>query len=480
MPSKSKVRARGSHSFLGLSRRPLAHLAFFPEPNQNTTYDDDTHIHWNRNSNEPCPNIASGLSRFWGMLLWPIYVMGWGLVVGYVVAKMSQTPRSQMRSLLAACAFPNATAIPIALLAALRLDFPHTANLGSTNPMPYLSIYLLTYPILQWSVGGWLLSQPSAQDDDDDDDDSFVEMDLDEESHDDDEEAVVHECNVTKQQQVANDKSLAPRFETMSTEATALLLESQSSLSQDNVSVVCSTCSSSATNSTNSSSRSSGWCSCTGGGGAWKHQQSQQHSKSKSGGSCGCSLVLGQVLRQVLQPPVVGAASGFLVASVSPLRAQLVDMTDRNGNAPLEWAFAALFAVGQAAVPINMIILGVNLSQSLQKPQEPKLMQQLQGLDITTNGHEDNNKNDDDDKFTMSNKTMVWLVVGKLIIMPVIGCLSVVVFDANWWHLSHGECCQGECGWQCQDGITQWLLLLLLFCCQVIMLEYSWLPPLCS
>jgi len=40
--------------------------------------------------------------------------------------------------------------------------------------------------------------------------------------------------------------------------------------------------------------------------------------------------------------------------------------------APLEWLFDGLYAVGQAAVPINMIILGCNLSASYQTRQAKK------------------------------------------------------------------------------------------------------------
>ena len=55
---------------------------------------------------------------------------------------------------------------------------------------------------------------------------------------------------------------------------------------------------------------------------------------------------------------------GILFA-LTPLRGLLVDL-HRTSAAPLQWIFDGLYAVGQAAVPINMMILGCNFSASCQ------------------------------------------------------------------------------------------------------------------
>ena len=61
--------------------------------------------------------------------------------------------------------------------------------------------------------------------------------------------------------------------------------------------------------------------------------------------------------------------------------------------------------MGQAAVPINMIILGINLSSTFEKKKAKK--------------------NDDEvDNNMLPNPTMLAIVVGKMIVMPMIGIVS--------------------------------------------------------
>jgi hypothetical protein len=51
---------------------------------------------------------------------------------------------------MAAVAFGNSTGLPIVLLQCIHASFsPHT-QLGSVNPLVFLSVYLMLYPVLQW------------------------------------------------------------------------------------------------------------------------------------------------------------------------------------------------------------------------------------------------------------------------------------------------------------------------------------------
>jgi predicted permease len=118
---------------------------------------------------------------------------------------------------------------------------------------------------------------------------------------------------------------------------------------------------------------------------------------------------LNKIASRCLQPPVVGAISGLAVAA-TPLRGILVDIVDQSSHAPLQWFFDALYAVGQAAVPLNMMILGCNLSASY--------------------GAAFSEKNE-----YMSNQTMFAIVVGKMLVMPLIGVLSAIVFDKFLWEI---------------------------------------------
>ena len=50
------------------------------------------------------------------------------------------------------------TQTAITLLAVVRANFPADSDLGHIDPTLFLSVYLVTYPILQWSLGGWILA----------------------------------------------------------------------------------------------------------------------------------------------------------------------------------------------------------------------------------------------------------------------------------------------------------------------------------
>jgi len=112
-----------------------------------------------------------------------------------------------------------------------------------------------------------------------------------------------------------------------------------------------------------------------------------------------------KVIKRCLQPPVVGALLGLFFASFPTLRGILVDIVDRTGDAPLEWFFDGLYTTGQAAVPLNMMILGCNLSASYM-------------LD----------SRDHKEKF-FSKQAEMAVVVGKMIVMPCIGFFSAYVMQ---------------------------------------------------
>mmetsp|Transcript_34433 Transcript_34433/g.83009 ORF Transcript_34433/g.83009 Transcript_34433/m.83009 type:complete len:663 (-) Transcript_34433:80-2068(-) len=120
-----------------------------------------------------------------------------------------------------------------------------------------------------------------------------------------------------------------------------------------------------------------------------------------------CCETFGKVIQRCLQPPVIGALLGLFIASFPRLRAIFVDIYDRNGDAPLEWFFDGLYTVGQAAVPINMIILGCNLSASYML-----------------------NANDAQHRSRFfSPKAALLAVVGKMVIMPIVGFISAYLLS---------------------------------------------------
>ena len=67
-------------------------------------------------------------------------------------------------------------------------------------------------------------------------------------------------------------------------------------------------------------------------------------------------------LEHALVPPVLAALAGLLVA-LSPCRGILVDLAGQANDAPLEWLYDGIYKLGDAAVPLNLLLLGSSLSQ---------------------------------------------------------------------------------------------------------------------
>jgi hypothetical protein len=121
-------------------------------------------------------------------------------------------------------------------------------------------------------------------------------------------------------------------------------------------------------------------------------------------------------LDRCFQPPVIGAIAGIISVSFPWLRGLFVDVADRDNDAPLQFLFDGLYAVGQTAVPINMMILGCNLSSSLQTYRNLHLASEASaGL--------------------LSMRTMIGVVVGKMIVIPFIGILSAWVLKTFVWNI---------------------------------------------
>lgn len=366
-------------------------------------------------------------------MFWPAYVVAWGLLVGWLAAFLSKTPNKKVA--MAACAFGNSTGLPITLLTVVHQNFPTTTELGSVDPTLFLSVYLLLYPMLQWSVGGYLLApeeseteqQTQAADTMDiatpqmnpppdalpnvlnndvmqykyqkrrrglsETDASLYISEIDlvgfhAKAQAAEEEAAllatrvvqdtIVEETVAEEEEARDDRQAPPlRASSMPIETTLPILAAEDTallLDKEELDIA---------NGFNDNTN---------------HYIRHFHSFKET---------LSKIVKRCLQPPVVGAMLGLFVAA-TPLRGVFVDIIDRGSHAPLQWFFDALYAVGQAAVPLNMIILGCNLSQS--------------------------HLNESKSQF-LSKKTMISIVVGKMLIMPIIGICSALLFNAYVWDI---------------------------------------------
>ena len=124
------------------------------------------------------------------------------------------------------------------------------------------------------------------------------------------------------------------------------------------------------------------------------------------------SETLLRIFSKVLQPPVIGSLLGFFIATFPTLRGLFENIHGENGKtAPLKCVFDGVHKVGLAAVPINMTILGINLSSTFQKKTP---------------------KDSDKKNMLLPNRTMVAVVMGKMMMMPICGMFSVWFLQQNF------------------------------------------------
>jgi predicted permease len=254
-------------------------------------------------SQEKCPNITDSLGDIWVLLLWPLFVVGCGLAVGEVACRLSSTPRWQRKSVIAACAFPNSTGIPITLLTVIHSNFPATTEIGRVDPNLFLSVYLVLYPIMQWGVGGWLLSSGEENTD--------TSMKLTSNSlktaHDSSDDVLYQEAasNMIKELSLSDLLEAKRRPQTDAEEARLLPppesvpLVAFSDISNDVAPLM---------------------------------------------------ETVVKALPKALQPPVIGALLGLIIAAVVPLRGLFVDLHGRADRAPLEWMFDGLYSVRRIVI----------------------------------------------------------------------------------------------------------------------------------
>ena len=106
--------------------------------------------------------LNRSLLRFaWPLVLLPAVYVSLGLLLGScAVRALGPLDEDTRRFVLAACAFGNSTGLPLVLLTLIRDALLQPAvrqQYGdAVDPLSYLSLYLLTYPLLQWTVGALL------------------------------------------------------------------------------------------------------------------------------------------------------------------------------------------------------------------------------------------------------------------------------------------------------------------------------------
>jgi predicted permease len=365
---------------------------------------------------------------------------------------------------LVACAFGNATGLPITLLTVVSTNFPSNTDLGRIDPTLFLSIYLLLYPVLQWGIGGWLLAPEeeghhsnqrttTARTDTTTNAvtplaataTTFYNTIMDHHHH--------HPSNVVS---VKTSDSYNKLHRGMAETDASLYISVPDGLYRLGTSASTDNITSRSDNNNNNDNdndeeepflldetdresstpsyseeyttpisvdtiKSSGRTpvalssslSVSSRDNPPTFQMDTKNEQRAPSAQMLCSI-LQSIFSRCLQPPVIGALAGIFVASQPWLRGIFVDLVDRKGHAPLQFLFDGLYEVGQSAVPMNMIILGCNLSASYNNSRMV---------------------DDGDTRKTMlfSRSTSMAIVAGKMIIMPIIGFVSVYLTRRYYW-----------------------------------------------
>uniref|UniRef100_A0A7S3BZG2 Auxin efflux carrier component n=1 Tax=Haptolina ericina TaxID=156174 RepID=A0A7S3BZG2_9EUKA len=115
------------------------------------------------------------IRRVWPMFFFPVIYASIGAFLGWLIILICKPPDDFRHGTIAAVAFGNSTGMPFVLLSVIskqlrgwwfRLKGIDPKMIKDpemvAEPLVYLSVYLITYPIVQWGVGSWLLRPQTA------------------------------------------------------------------------------------------------------------------------------------------------------------------------------------------------------------------------------------------------------------------------------------------------------------------------------
>jgi len=342
----------------------------------------------------------------WILLLLPLLVVGSGMGLGKLVALVTRCPRNFSKACVGAVAFANSTGMSITLLQVLA---PALLQEGviKDDPLKFLPVYLLLYPMLQWTVGSHLFGltgnsikapvpkQPPmppmstvAPPEGSAGNNSCTEVAC----------QVAAEAEqpvqalarmASKASEAGQAKDLMLRATTtraMAQQANDLVRTASEALSRmaslpdldlasdpdfyppemmnlEHVSVE----RMSPARSTMRHSNNASLGQASGMGSSVREDLEANEHYAESAESCSrCRSFLGnaaKVARNALVPPVIGSALGLIFALIDPVQGLFVELPGHTGPAPLGFLFAGLTAIGKASVPLNMLVLGSNLSK---------------------------------------------------------------------------------------------------------------------
>lgn len=340
-------------------------------------------------STKPCISIAEELQTIWPALLLPFVNVFIGAGVAWLLMKcVRNPPQNFSAAALAVVAFGNSTGLPLVLLKCIHQGFPAGTEIGDVDPVPMLSVYLLVYPLLQWGLGSYFLDVETAAGPPVLDrvkeiarHASSAEVVSSRKTFECEQDSIVPvtggRCNSVDYLYQHLRESEEPKFQlklnrsqTMGPLNDHAIVEFLDQLQHLEVQLK---------NETYPLKRYR-WCT--------KEQ-------------------LKGIWNAITTPACIATVMAIVIA-VTPARDWLnhtgsSEQVPRDGSAPLQWLFNAISNIGAAAVPINMMILGMKLSEGLK------------------------------DFKSLPWATIILLAFGKMVVMPCVGIGTA--FLLNWTNI---------------------------------------------
>lgn len=299
-----------------------------------------------------CPNMAQVIMSSADLFIWPIVVVTSGYCLGFLAAKLLRVPENFRRAAAGSVAFGNSTGMPVVLLSTLAPSLV-AEGVVKGDPLLFLPVYLVLSPLLQWTVGSYIFQGPKVATSSGDVENPAPAADVTAvASIPSIPEASIPEADIPPMDSNYSAKSVPipvtraatshavfrevpesreeVRFQTISFGIEPPLkvgpglsaqAELEDVLTPEDVQLPC------------------------------------QRER--------CGKRLKRILFMFLSPPVAATLLGILVAFVRPLQNQFVNLNDWTlpDKRALDWAYNAIRTLGQAAVPVNLLMLGSNLSK---------------------------------------------------------------------------------------------------------------------
>ena len=300
-----------------------------------------------------CPNMAQVILSSADLFLWPIVVVTSGYCWGFVAAKLLGVPANFRKAAAGSVAFGNSTGMPVVLLSTLAPSLV-VEGVVKGDPLLFLPVYLVLSPLLQWTVGSYIFQGPKG------------ETEKGEEKEESDLERAEGLDEAPAPLPVAT-IPVAPVASVQSTQVKVTRAQTSQGVFRE---VPVPSVREKTRYQTTISLASIGVeppFKVGPGLSAQGELEDVLTPEDVKFPRCldRCRATLKHILFMFLSPPVAATLMGILVAFIRPLQNQFLDLNDwkLSSTRALDWFYNAIRTLGLAAVPVNLLMLGSNLSK---------------------------------------------------------------------------------------------------------------------